>query len=180
MGKGAARLDSGFEQAAGGLLERLLTHYRGDFEITYREEIADITVPALAQMHLRSEKSLLGLVNTKTLGKEANEYIYFLMGERFDKTALEQITTLLGRAVNGFEPAPEHGYTFYDAVFIADSVDENAAKALKKYKLRRDFRGGGWAVARAAVVTLQGGEYSSRDGGDFKNLLRHIIIKQGE
>ena len=62
------------------------------------------------------------------------------------------------------DPKPNHMTSFLSLVVIADTVDDDARRAVRKVRFRKNFKWGlrGWADLRLAVADLSRGDVVSK------------------
>lgn len=164
-----------FEAWAESARDKLIAHYAEHFEIRRSVELGDLTVPLVFIMRNSQPKSYLGFsMKNAAMGPEACEIVLVMHEREFGGDTLERMRGLITLAEKEYiKPGKDHGFTFISVALLCESVDAAAAKALKKYKLRKDYpSGGGWMLARAAVTARDGASFCNRDGADFARLLK--------
>lgn len=170
-------MDNMFEAAAENIREQLLGFYRTHFEVTYQEELNGIVVPVLAQMHHREQKDIFG-IKLNRLGQQANEYVFFLTERVLDENAFLKAAALLDFAMRELvKPSPIHGYTFLSAVLIFESVDEQTAKKIKRFKQHKNFGRNGWAISRMLAFETNGEFLANSSGVSLGKMLQGIVKK---
>ena len=76
---------------------------------------------------------------------------------------------------------PGHMYSFITPVFVCDTCDEDARKALKKCRIYKSFHFSlhGWMDYHAAVVDLSKGRVdANRSGHDTAKILKKVLYSQ--
>lgn len=165
-----------FDSYATQALDKLVAFYSDNFEIKYNFEVGDVTVPVMADMHNRQQRTMFGMP-MKGLGAEAGEYIFFLRKNRLDTDAIAEIETILSVAEKEYvNLSRDHAFTFLSVVVIAEFVEAGSVAALKRHKLRKNYRENGWVVARVAVFGQDGTVCCNKDGIDLKRMLQKVII----
>ena len=148
-------------------LEKLLEAYTSYFDITRNVTVDDVTFAALATYHSRSGKYIL-VKSAKIWSIEMNEYVYFSLVDRLD---VRLLSTLYENARNAglkqIKPHNEHMYSHVSLVILADHIDEEAKKALRRLRFRKTFRLSlhGWMEFRIAAICFSTGEIISNPAG---------------
>ena len=71
---------------------------------------------------------------------EQHEYVYFYLTEHLDLETLKKEIDLSREAgAKKVNPHGEHMFSYVTLVILADTIDEDAKKALKRYRYRRTF-----------------------------------------
>lgn len=76
---------------------------------------------------------------------------------------------------------PGHMYSFITPVFVCDTCEEDARKALKKCRIYKSFHFSlhGWMDYHAAVVDLSKGRIdANRSGHDTAKILKKVLYSQ--
>lgn len=136
-------------------VERLCDVYGGSFDITRCEE-AELPLAAKMDFYVHNSKYVL---SKKAKLWEANsfEYVYLFTVPHLTREIYEQCERLAyeqGRA--RIRPGPNHMYTYISAIFLCDSCDPEARKALKRCRRYESFRLSywGWMDFHTALVVL--------------------------
>ena len=119
-------------------VERLCDVYGGSFDITRCEE-AELPLAAKMDFYVHNSKYVL---SKKAKLWEANsfEYVYLFTVPHLTREIYEQCERLAyeqGRA--RIRPGPNHMYTYISAIFLCDSCDPEARKALKRCRRIRQL-----------------------------------------
>lgn len=147
-------------------VERLCTLYQSDFDVrlckTHEEPLA-------AQMDFYANSSKYVLSKKAKLW-EANsfEYVYLFSVPHLTREIYEQCEKLAyEQGMARINPGPTHMYTYITALFVCDSCDEDARKALKRCRLYKSFRMSywGWMDFHTAMVVLPEEKVSSNRSG---------------
>lgn len=156
--------------------DKLIAFYSEKFMIEYNVEAAGMVVPVMGLLRHRQQKTILGFGTGKE-GPEAAEYIFFLSLESFGMDEMESVKELIEYAEKEYvKKGRDHAFSFLSAVVLADKIEKDAANALKRYTLRRDYGRDGWILARAAAFDRDGGAVCNKDGSDLKKLIQKIIF----
>lgn len=136
-------------------VDRLCDVYAGSYDVTRCEEnehalAATMDFYATAEKYVLSKKAKLWQANSF-------EYVYLFnvphltkeIYERCEKLAYEQ-------GMARIQPNSTHMYTYITALFVCDSCDEDARKALKRCKLYKSFKLSywGWMDFHTGLVVL--------------------------
>lgn len=136
-------------------VEKLCQVYGGSFDI---HRCGEEEAPLAVQMDFYANSSKYVLSRKAKLW-EANsfEYVYLFSVPRLTKElyeACEQLAYEQGRA--RIQPGPEHMYTYISAIYVCDSCDEEARRALKRCRRYESFKLSywGWMDFHTAVAVL--------------------------
>ena len=147
-------------------VQRLCEIYQNDFDV---RRCGAHEQPLVAQMDFYANTSKYVLSKKAKLW-EANsfEYVYLfsvphLTKEIYDACEKQAYEAGMAR----IKPAPDHMYTYITALFVCDSCDEEARKALKRCKLYKSFRMSywGWMDFHTAMAVLPDETVSSNASG---------------
>ena len=101
-------------------------------------------------------------------GNETNEYAYVFSAPSFDvETAERCMDYVLADALPRVKPHKEHQYTNFKAVFVADSFDEAARKAIEKRNFSKSYQFSlhGYSTLMTAAADLSRGEATTNKAG---------------
>ena len=163
------------------LLTRALDAFAGSYDIARDAQVLSRRVDALAQLRALNSKYVL---SKKHVLWEANAYDHALILRVQTLTAamVEDWFTFLTREAEpelvhpGASCPPEgHMASTLTLILIAETVEPEAARAVRRAKFSKNYRFSlrGWATGRAAAADLGGGcVHASRDA---KDLERHLL-----
>ena len=161
--------------------ERLLASLAASYDVVRDAQIVSRRVDALAQLRALNSKYVL---SKKHVLWEANAYDHALILRVQTLTAamVEDWFTFLTREAEpelvhpGASCPPEgHMASTLTLILIAEAVEPEAARAVRRAKFSKNYRVSlrGWATGRAAAADLGGGcVYASREA---KDLERHLL-----
>lgn len=104
----------------------------------------------------RSERYWLSK-NIPIWGNETNEFAYIFSAPVFDQTlAAKCIDYALDEALPLVKPHKEHQYTNVKVILLADSVDEDVARYVKKRSFTKNYKFSfhGFSTLKSAIVDL--------------------------
>ena len=161
--------------------ERLLASLAASYDVVRDAQIVSRRVDALAQLRALNSKYVL---SKKHVLWEANAYDHALILRVQTLTAamVEDWFTFLTREAEpelvhpGASCPPEgHMASTLTLILIAEAVEPEAARAVRRAKFSKNYRFSlrGWATGRAVAADLGGGcVHASRDA---KDLERHLL-----
>lgn len=123
----------------------------------------------------------------KLWSAETNEYVHvFSLPHLDEQTYAACRDQALGLGMRKVRPHLDHKSSYITAVFVCDRITEEAAKALEKTRIHKDFLFSlkGWMDFRAAAVELSSGRAlvngAARDMKEFMlgNLARCSLIQE--
>lgn len=138
------------------VLKRLLAAHETWFDVSRDHVFGGRTFPGYAEFHSSAEKYVL-VKRAKLWEVNAHEYLFFVTADRLTAQCLEdEVAFMTTKALDKVQPNPEHMTSYLSLVAIADAVDDDARRAVKKTRFRKNFKLGlqGWADLRLAVVDL--------------------------
>lgn len=161
-------------------ISKLLDSYRAYFNIfTFEEEQKPLT--AICEFFEHSEKYVLSR-KAQLWEAECEEFIYLfdvehLTYEIFEKWKNYAKEDGMKRAHIG----PGHMYTYITPIFICDSCDEEARKAIKKCRIYKSFRFSlhGWMDFHTAVFEVKNNKIdTNRSGKCVKGILKNVLFQE--
>lgn len=159
-------------------LDKLLRAHEAYYDIYQDHEHAGRLFPGYAEFHGHGEQYVL-VKRAKLWEVDSHEYLFFDTVERLDTERLGQdIQYMQEHALTKVKPQPNHMSSNLSLVVIADSVDDDAARLLKKTRFRKNFKLGleGWTDLRLAAVDLTGRRVITNGAGkDMKQTLQANI-----
>lgn len=160
-------------------LQLLLRAY-GDYFDVERDIVAEgVNFDAFARFFSRSEKFVLTKA-AKLWAFEMNEYVFFSTVNSLDsETVLKLFTAARDNGFSRIRPHKEHMCTNLTLVIIADHIDPEAAKAIKKTKFRKDFLLSihGWTEFRIAAIDLSAGKiFANGAAKDVRKTLEQNLL----
>ncbi len=159
------------------VIERLLGSYRTYYNINlFEEEQKPLT--ARCDFFEHSEKFVLSK-KAELWSADSEEFLYLLdiphlTTELFEKWRDFVHEDGMGRLHIG----PGHMYSFITPVFICDSCDESAVRAVRKCRIYKSFHFSfhGWMDFHVALVDLSKGRvYSNYSGHSTAKILKKIL-----
>jgi hypothetical protein len=159
------------------LFEKLIHSYESYFDITKDSVYEGLPVAAEAAFHSRSEKYVL-LKKAQLWAAEAHEYVFIVMVPYLDTETLEAYRrVVLKEGLSRVKPKKDHMYTYVTLLIIADEVEEEVRRAVRKIRYHKDYRFSfyGWSDYRAAVYeTGKKRMMTNRAGSDLAKLFESV------
>lgn len=137
------------------LLDRVLDHYSVYYDVA-RCDASDAPLMARAAFHEHGTGYAL-IRKAEMWSADRHEYAFFFsvphLTREIYETCLAQTRTLGEPLV---DPVSGHMSTFLVAIFLCESVDSDAVKALKTCRIRKSFQFSlkGWMEVHTAAVDL--------------------------
>ena len=147
-------------------VQRLCEIYQSTFDV---QLCGEDELPLAAQMDFYAYSSKYVLSKKAKLW-EANsfEYVYLFSVPHLTKEIYDACEKLAyDKGMARVKPGPNHMYTYITALFVCDSCDEEARKALKRCKLYKSFRMSywGWMDFHTALAVLPEEKVSTNASG---------------
>ncbi len=148
-------------------LERLLNAYSHYYDIDREVAVEGGTFPATATYYLRDENYLITRKHVLN-AVENHEYVYFYLTERLDAAEVQrQIEISLKAGLSRIEPKREHMCSMVTLVILADTIDEDAKRLIRKARFRKNFRLAlhGWMEYHIAAMECSTNSFLSNPAG---------------
>ena len=147
-------------------VQRLCEIYQSTFDV---QLCGEDELPLAAQMDFYAYSSKYVLSKKAKLW-EANsfEYVYLFSVPHLTKEIYDVCEKLAyDKGMARVKPGPNHMYTYITALFVCDSCDEEARKALKRCRLYKSFRMSywGWMDFHTALAVLPEESVSTNRSG---------------
>lgn len=161
-------------------IERLLKSYQVYYNINRFEEEQKPLV-ARCDFFEHSEKYVLSK-KAELWSADSEEFLYLLDVPHLTLEIFEKFRDQLHEdGMSRAHIGPGHMYTFITPVFVCDTCDEDARKALKKCRLYKSFHFSlhGWMDYHAAVVELESGRIdTNRSGHTVAKILKKVLYSK--
>lgn len=155
-------------------LNKLLNAYSHNYDIAYHVTVDGNEYPAAATYYLRDENYLISRKHVLS-ALEQHEYVYFYLCENLSAKDLQkQIEISFNAGMMQIKPHKEHMSSYVTLVILAETIDEDAKKLLKKTHYRKNFLLAlhGWMEYHiAAMETSTMRFFSNRDGKEARKTL---------
>ena len=128
-------------------------------------------------LHVSNQKYFL---TKKSVLWEANchEYVYVFSVSHLTEDLYRKLETyVITEGSKLIEPKKTHMYTYLTLFVVCDTIDKDAEKALKKCKIRKDYKMAlyGWMELHTALLVCESERFATNRGGhEYKKLLRNI------
>lgn len=120
-------------------LEKLLNAYSHHYDIIRDVEVEGGAFPAAAFYFLRDEHYLIRR-DKQFYALEQHDYTYFYVTEHLDAGTLQaQIDLSLKAGLAEVKPHKEHMCSYVTLVILAETMDPEAKKLLKRTRFRKNF-----------------------------------------
>lgn len=114
--------------------------YSAYYTIRKNEDMPELPLAFKADYFSRNEKYWL-TKSVKIWGNETNELCYVFSAPHFDAESVTRcLDYVIADAQPRVKPHKEHQYTNFKAVFVADSFDEDARKAISKRSYSKSYK----------------------------------------
>ena len=168
-------------------LDKLLNAYACHYDIDRDVTVEGGSFPATATYFLRDENYLISKKHVLN-ALEQYEYTYFYLADHLDvKTLQEQIDLTLKVGMARIKPHKEHMSSYVTLVILADTIDPEAQKLIKKTHFRKNFWLAlhGWMEYHIAAMEINTNSiFSNPAGRDARKTLEQNFCpkekKKGE
>ena len=149
-------------------LEKLLNAYSHNYDLTRDVEAeGGGSFPAMAHYFLRDEHYLVRR-DKQFYATEQHDYTFFHVTDRLDAAGARDLTErALKTGFSMIKPHKEHMSSFVTLVVLAEVIDAEAAKILKKTRFHKNFRLAlhGWMEYHIAAMECSTGTFLSNPAG---------------
>lgn len=166
------------EKTRGEIIDWLASYYSAYYDVHDQRE-TDSALMLRCDLHVNNQKYLLFKKNVLW---EANchEYVYIFSIPKLTADIyrqLEEYTHTEGMKL--VDPVEGHMYTYLTCVIVADEIEPEAAKALKKSRIQKSFRFSlrGWMELHTAALDRSTGHTSTNLSGRANAKLFNKLIK---
>lgn len=166
------------------LLDTLCSIYSHQYDIDRKGEMGGGVFPATATFFLRDENYLISKEHVLS-AVENHDYLYFCLADHLDVPSLQKyIDRSMELGKMRVRPHKEHMSSFITLVILADTMDDQAKRLLKKTRMRKYFRFAfhGWMEYRIAAMEISTHRFFSNPAGrETRKLLEQnfSITKKG-
>ncbi len=159
-------------------VEKLISRYTGYYDITLIEE-SSLPLVATCAFHAHSEKYVLSK-KAKLWEAGSHEYVYVFsvphLTEEIYNTCRDYA---FENGMKLIEPGPTHMYSYITTMFLCDSCDAAAKKALRKCRIYKSFKMAfwGWMDFHSGLAVLEEGKaFSNASGRSAAQLLNKTLF----
>ena len=165
-------------------LDKLLDAYSHHYDIYRDVAVEGGHYPAMAHFHLRDENYLVSKKHV-LYAVEQYEYCYFFLTEHLDVATLQEQIALSQKAgLSNVRPHKEHMCSYVTLVVLANTIDPEAVKLLKRTHLRKNYMLTlhGWMEYHIAAMECSTNSFFSNPAGKEarKNLERNFAPRKNE
>ena len=158
-------------------LEILKDSYSAYYSIVELEE-GELPLAFRADYKARDEQYFF-TKSAKIWGNEKNEFAYVFSAPRFDPALIERCVDWAWEdGIPRVKPHKEHQCTNIKVVFVADSLDEETKKAVKKQSRTKNYRFGlhGFSNLLTGAVDLSdSSSVTNREGHELSPYFRKLF-----
>lgn len=162
-------------------LETLCSVYSHQYDIDREGVLGGGVFPVTATYYLRDENYLISKKHVLS-AVENYDYLYFCLADHLDAPTLQKYIDCsmeLGKA--RVHPHKEHMSSFITLVILADTMDDEAKRLLKKTRMRKYFHFAfhGWMEYRIAAMEVSTHQvFSNPAARDTRKLLEQNFNPQ--
>lgn len=159
-------------------LDRLLNVYSHSYDIHRDVEVEGGSFPAAAFYYLRDENYLISRQHVLS-AVEQHEYLYFFTVDHLDLPTLQKQIELSKQAgLRHVKPHKEHMFSNVGLVILANTIDPEAKKRIRRTHFRKNYRLTlwGWTEYQLAAMEISTNCFFSNPAGKEarKNLERNF------
>lgn len=165
-------------------LDKLLDVYSHIYDIERDVEVSGTPYPAAATYFLRDENYLISKQHVLS-AVEQHEYVTFLLADHLDAPTLEKHIDLTRQdGLARIRPSKEHMFSFVTLVVLANTIDPEAQRLIKKTRFRKNYLMTlhGWMEYHVAAMEVSTNRFFSNPAGKEarKNLERNFAPRKWE
>ena len=159
-------------------IDRLCTIYQSQFDINRCEEDGQ-PLAVTMDFYATSEKFVLSK-KAKLWEAGSHEYVYLFSVPHLTEDIYNSCRDYaLEHGMAKVEPGPTHMYSYITAMFLCDSCDKAAKKALRKCRIYKSFKMAfwGWMDFHSGLAVLEEGKaFSNASGRSAAQLLNKTLF----
>ena len=159
-------------------VDKLLGRYAGYYDISSAQE-DQAPLVATCAFHAMSEKYVLSK-KAKLWQAGSHEYVYLFSVPHLTEEIYNSCRDYAyASGMELIEPGPTHMYSYITAMFLCDSCDKAAKKALRKCRIYKSFKMAfwGWMDFHSGLAVLEEGKaFSNASGRSAAQLLDKTLF----
>lgn len=159
-------------------VDKLLGRYAGYYDISSAQE-DQAPLVATCAFHAMSEKYVLSR-KAKLWQAGSHEYVYLFSVPHLTEEIYNSCRDYAyASGMELIEPGPTHMYSYITAMFLCDSCDKAAKKALRKCRIYKSFKMAfwGWMDFHSGLAVLEEGKaFSNASGRSAAQLLDKTLF----
>ena len=164
-------------------LNKLLDAYSHSYDIERDVEEEGRLWPATATYFLRDENYLISKQHVLS-AVEQHEYLYFHVTDHLTAADLEALIDLSKRAgLRKVKPHKDHMFSNVGLVILANTVDPEAKKLIKKTRFRKNYRLSLWGWTEYQLAAMEVSTncfYANPAGAGARNIMeQNFAPKKG-
>ena len=155
------------EQTLQGYLNQLLDAYSHHYNVERDVTVEGVSYPAAATFFLRDENYFFSKKKVMS-AFEQYDYTYFYLTDHLDAAAAqEQLDLALKVGMSRVKPHKEHKSSYVTLVILANTIDPEAKKLIKKTRFTKNFRLAlhGWMEYHIAAMETSTNSFLSNPAG---------------
>ncbi|MCI8994436.1 MAG: hypothetical protein HFI30_01925 [Lachnospiraceae bacterium] len=166
------------EYTRGAAIQRLLKSFEAYYDV-HKCEPEEAPLTARCEYFEHSEKYVISK-KAELWSADSEEFLYLLDIPHLTKELYEKWRNMIYEdGMSRVNRGPGHMYSFITPVFVCDTCEEDARKALKKCRIYKSFHFSlhGWMDYHVAVVDLSKGRVdANRSGHSTAKILKNILF----
>ena len=146
---------------------KLLSAYSHNYDLTRDVQVEGGSFPAMAHYFLRDEHYLVRR-DKQFYATEQHDYTYFYVTDRLDAAqARAQLDLALKAGLAAIKPHKEHMSSFVTLILLAEEIDPEAKKLLKRTRFHKNYRLSlhGWMEYHIAAMECSTRTFLSNPAG---------------
>ena len=149
------------------ILDKLMKAYSHHYDIGPAVDAEGWHYPATATFFLRDENYVLSKKNVIS-AFEQYDYVYIYAAEHLDAPATKKLLDdTLKTGMGQIKPHKEHKSSYVTLVILADTIDEEAKKLIRKTRFQKNFRLAlhGWMEYHIAAMEISTNSFLCNPAG---------------
>lgn len=148
----------------------------------YNVKTEDVQAPFCAEAEFISHNEQYVLLKSAKIADiDSNEFIYFALSGKLTKEELSSLdTTAWERGLSKIHPGPGHRNSDVTLIIIADSIEADAFKSVKKCRHSKSYKMTFWGYSHYKLVAIDlslGRLTTNYQGETLKKLFNNILKK---
>ena len=159
------------------IIDRLFDVYNAWYDVSSGDLGSGLPLEAMCIHRARKEKYVLSK-KAKLWGIETNDYLYLFNMAKLDKYQAEACVSFsIEDALPRVKPHSEHMYSFITTVFVADEIEQDALKFIRRRRFNKSYKFGLHGSSPLRTAALDTGKekiVTNNMGRDLRKQIKNI------
>ena len=167
------------QQYNAALMEKLINSFNSFYDIDRSISDTESSFCATAQFHSRCAKYVL-VHSAQLWAAETHEYVYFSCQEHLNTSNFQDILLrCIEHGLTIIKPHKEHMLSKVTLIVLAENVDDETKRKVKKFRYRKNFRFSFWGWMEVSIAIVDCSDktvFVNRQGSDVKKQIEKVLV----